>query len=65
MIRLGVFLFVSGVLGLLLSGTTYAASKNASAEGQVNLLAQTSKISGKITDKDGFPVKDVDVNIKM
>lgn len=65
MIRLSVFLIFFGVCGLLYSGTTYAASKNASTEGQVNNLAQTSKIYGKITDMDGFPVKDVNVNIKM
>ncbi|OPG98102.1 hypothetical protein B2I21_12240 [Chryseobacterium mucoviscidosis] len=63
MIRLSVFLLFSGVLGLLFSGTTYAASKDASVEGQVNRLAQTSKIYGKITDNDGFPVKDANVNI--
>ncbi|MEW4429834.1 carboxypeptidase-like regulatory domain-containing protein [Paenibacillus pabuli] len=65
MIRLSVFLFVSGMLGVLLTGTTYAASKDASAEGQVNRLAQTTKIYGKVTDIDSFPVKDVNVSIKM
>ncbi|UPK46207.1 carboxypeptidase-like regulatory domain-containing protein [Paenibacillus pabuli] len=65
MIRLSVFLIFFGVCGLLHSGSTYAASKNASAEGQVNHLAQTSKIYGKITDMDDFPVKDVNVSIKM
>ncbi|CAM3066761.1 carboxypeptidase regulatory-like domain-containing protein [Paenibacillus taichungensis] len=65
MIRLSVFLLFFGVCGLLHSGTTYAASKNASAEGQVNQLAQISRVFGKITDMDGFPVKDANVNIKM
>ncbi|RAW17042.1 hypothetical protein DC345_08040 [Paenibacillus taichungensis] len=65
MVRLSVFLLFFGVCGLLHSGTTYAASKNASAEGQVDNIVQTSKIYGKITDMDGFPVKDVDVTIKM
>lgn len=65
MIRLSVFLLFLGVCGLLLSGTTYAASKDAFAEGQVNQLAQISRVFGKITDMDGFPVKDANVNIKM
>ncbi|QOS78325.1 carboxypeptidase regulatory-like domain-containing protein [Paenibacillus sp. JNUCC31] len=64
-VRLSVLLLFSGGFGLLLSGTTYAASKDAAVEGQVNRLAQTSKIYGEITDMDGFPVKDVNVNIKM
>lgn len=64
-VRLSILLLFSGVFGLLLSGTTYAASKDAPVEGQVNRLTQTSKIYGKITDMDGFPVKDVNVNIKM
>lgn len=64
-VRLSVLLLFSGVFGLLLSGTTYAASKDASVEGQVNQLAQISRVFGKITDMDGFPVKDANVNIKM
>lgn len=63
MVRLSVFLLFSGVLGLLHSETTYAASKDASVREMGNRPAQTAYIIGKITDNDGFPVKDVNVHI--
>ncbi|MDR9745052.1 carboxypeptidase-like regulatory domain-containing protein [Paenibacillus taichungensis] len=63
MVRLSVFLLFSGMLGLLHSETTYAASKDASVREMGNRPAQTAFIIGKITDNDGFPVKDVNVHI--